>query len=199
MGYSVKAIDAADHSSLDMQKVKRALGKSAGATARKEGIDAIISLHNISRKTTNSVDYDATMTNEGINIEGDIRIGPEAFVEDRPWLAQIVFHEIVHSDQWKYYAERGLKLIVTPPVAEPARILKGLDEHECHGWVVTKRVPLGLSEKQVRSVQTRRQIAGVEFEDDREIKGLVDTGKYAEARRVLVDRWFAAAAKAKTP
>jgi hypothetical protein len=161
-----------------------AFNKGADATARQAAIDYVVTAHGFSKSGTNSLAYEASLKLPGRNIRGDIKIGPLAFEQDLPWLAGIVFHELVHSPQYAYYASKGVTQI-DPTRSEPERLMIALDEYEAYWWSVKRSVELELSRAQVSEIRKRAEFAFIDL-DDPKANRLAESQRFDAARDELI-------------
>ncbi len=118
-------------------------------------------------------------------------IGPQAFEQDMAWLAGIVFHELVHSPQYAYYAERGVPQ-VNPKRSETERLMIALDEYEAYWWSLKRSVELALSSAQQNEIRRRAQYAFIDL-DDSTIGSLAQKQQFDAARDELIRRYNAKA------
>ncbi len=175
------ARDFATHQSL--QRVA-AFNKGADAAARQVAIDYVVKAHAFSKDDTKTLIYDPGLKLPGRNVAGDIRIGPLAFAQDLPWLAGIVFHELVHSPQSAYYAARSVTQI-DPNRSEAERLMIALDEHEAYWWSLKRAVELGLAQAQQAEIRKRAQFALIDL-DEPAARSLAQKQKFDDARDVLI-------------
>lgn len=158
---------------------------------RKQAIDALISLHGIDLKTTQSLDYDPALRQPGFNEYGKVRIGPSAFAQDYHWLAAIVFHEVIHSDQFDFYSSNGLDLSTLPRTAQPGierTMMKALDEYEAYLWVSRNSSALGLTDGQKSDIKSRLFHAKVDIYDEK-TAAFASKGEFDAARLDLIKRY----------
>ncbi len=175
------ARDFATHKSL--QRVA-AFNKGADAGARQVAIDYVVTAHGFSKDDTQSLLYDPGLNQPGRNVAGDVRIGPPAFAQDLPWLAGVVFHELVHSPQYAYYAAQGVTQI-DPNRSDPERLMIALDEHEAYWWSLQRSVELGLAQAQQAEIRKRAQFALIDL-DEPAARSLAQKQKFDAARDVLI-------------
>ncbi len=129
------------------------------SNARQKAIDYLVRLHGINLATTKSLRYDSSfIERDGRNVKGNIRIGPLAFAQDKSWLANVVFHETVHSDQFLFYEKQGAGSI-NPQNSQPERILVALDEYEAFYWAWFNQGALGLDAQQTLTRARTRSLA----------------------------------------
>ena len=198
MSYPVRPIpfnprDFATHESL--QRIA-AFGRGAGVTTRQVAIDYVVTSHAFSKGHTRTLLYAADLTLPGRNIRGDIRIGPLAFEQDLAWLAGIVFHELVHSPQYAYYASKGVTQI-NPSRSETERLMIALDEYEAYWWSLRRSAELALSQEQQSEIRRRAQFALIDL-DDPKAKSLAQTQRFDAARDELMRRYSAVPVAAHT-
>jgi hypothetical protein len=191
MSYSVRQIpfnprDFASHQSL--QRVA-AFVRGADAAARQAVIDYVVSAHALTKDHTRSLLYAAELNLPGRNIRGDIRIGPLAFEQDFAWLAGVVFHELVHSPQYAYYAVKGVTQI-NPSRSDTERLMIALDEYEAYWWSLKRSVELSLSQEQQAEIRRRAQFALIDL-DDPKAKSLAQSQRFDAARDELIARYRA--------
>jgi hypothetical protein len=163
-----------------------AFGKGANVSARQTAIDYVVEAHAFSKNHTKSLVYAATLDLPGRNIRGDIRIGPLAFEQDQAWLAGVVFHELVHSPQYAYYAGKGVTQI-DPTRSETERLMIALDEYEAYWWSLKRRVELGLSQAQQSEIRRRMQFALIDL-DDTKVSDPAQKQQFDAARDELIRR-----------
>jgi hypothetical protein len=169
-----------------MLQVIRSFDQGSQASERQRTIDYLVRQHGMNLTTTKSLRYDPTfMKRDGTNTLGDIRIGPLAFRQDRSWLANVVFHEIVHSDQFDCYHRHGVVFGNHPPNSEPLRVIVALDEYEGFYRSWQNRRAFNLSTKQSAELQREIRLWRIEI-DDEETVSLTDAGKFTEARLALI-------------
>jgi hypothetical protein len=189
MPYPVRQIpfdprDYATHESL--QRVA-AFAKGADATVRQIAIDYVVTAHALGKDHTNSLLYASSLKLPGRNVRGDIQIGPAAFEQDLPWLAGIVFHELVHSPQYAYYAKRGVSQI-DPKRSEPERLMIALDEYEAYWWTLRRSGELALSQEQQAEIRRRAQHALIDL-DDPTASSLAKKQQFDSARDELIRQY----------
>jgi hypothetical protein len=118
-----------------------------------------------------------------------VRIGPLAFAEDFPWLAGIVFRELIHSPQYAYYVSKGLTQI-DPSRSEIERRLFALDEYEAYTWTLHRGVELALSPAQRNEIRRRAVYALIEVADSK-AQALAEKQEYNSARDELIRQFNA--------
>jgi hypothetical protein len=188
MPYPVRQIpfdprDYARHESL--QRVA-AFVKGADATVRQVAIDYVVSAHALSQDHTRSLLYAANLNRPGRNVAGNIRIGPLAFEQDLAWLAGVVFHELVHSPQYAYYAAKGVTQI-DPNRSETERLMIALDEYEAYWWSLKRSVELALSPEQQAEIRRRAQFSLIDL-DEPKVNRLAQSQQFDAARDELIRR-----------
>lgn len=176
--------DFATHQSL--QRVA-AFTKGADAATRQTAIDYVAKAHAFSKDHTKTLVYDSSLTVPGRNIRGDIRIGPLAFDQDQCWLAGIVFHELVHSPQYAYYATKGV-LQIDPKRSEVERRMIALDEYEAYWWSLQRSVVLGLTQVQQAEIRRRAQHALIDL-DDSKLQALAQAQRFDAVRDELIKKY----------
>ena len=160
----------------------------AEASSRQRTIDYLVRQHGINLATTKSLRYDSTLlTKAGVNLKGDIRIGPMAFAQGHCWLANVVFHEAIHSDQFHFYAQHKIELRNYPADSEPVRVQIALDEFEGFFWVWRNGRSLGLSAAQMAEMEREVRLWQIEI-DDAETLQFVRTANFNDARLALFKR-----------
>lgn len=162
--------------------------KDTDPAARQTAIDYLVRLHNIDLSNTKSLRYDAGFKEkDGRNVKGVIRIGPGAFLQDAPWLANVVFHETVHSDQFLTYDQQGVGTI-DPRRSEPERILVALDEYEAFYWAWFNRRALGVSKDQIAALERELSLWQIDIDDKATVefarKAQFDTARLALIARI---------------
>ena len=189
MPYPATAI-AADAAKQANLQHKAAFQKDADESTRQPAIDFVAKAHGFNMDYTKSLTYDKGLDQPGQNIAGVIRIGPLAFEQDLEWLSGIVFHELVHSPQYQYYASKGITHVDSTR-SDPERRMIGLDEYEAYTWTVIRSVELGLSEKQKQFITHRAGLALIDLEDDPKPKLLAKRRHFDAARDELIDEYNA--------
>jgi hypothetical protein len=189
MSYPARKIpfDARDFASHKSLLRVAAFRKDAGADARQTAIDYVVTAHAFSKDHTKSLSYASDLDLPGRNIRGEIRIGPQAFEQDQAWLAGIVFHELVHSPQYAYYASKGVAQI-DPKRSETERLMIALDEYEAYWWSLKRSVELSLSPAQQAEIRRRAQFALIDL-DDPKASGLAKQQQFDAARDDLIRRF----------
>lgn len=176
--------DYSSHQSL--QRIA-AFGKNGGATSRQVAIDYVVTAHAFCKDHTKSLLYDASLSLPGRNIAGNIRIGPQAFAQDLAWLAGIVFHELVHSPQYAYYASKGVTQI-NPSRSETERLMIALDEYEAYWWSLKRSAEFALSETQQSEIKRRAQHALIDL-DEPSANALAKQRRFDAARDELIRQY----------
>jgi hypothetical protein len=197
MPYPVRQIPFDPRDFADYKSLLRvgAFGKDASAASRQVAIDYVLTGHAFSKDHTKTLVYAATLDLPGRNIRGDIRIGPQAFEQDLAWLAGVVFHELVHSPQYAYFASKGVTQI-NPKRSETERLMIALDEYEAYWWTLTRSAELSLSQPQQAEIRKRAQFALIDL-DDTKAAGLAKSQRFDAARDELIRRYHAKPAVAQ--
>jgi hypothetical protein len=157
---------------------------------RQKAIDILIKEHAIDLSTTKSMFYDKSLTKEGQNRNGHIRIGPKAYSRSTSWLAHIIFHETVHSDQFSFYSSVGIDLTALEANennSELLRLLYALDEVESWFILWTNRLNLGMSTQEIADIEREYHLFSIDL-DDTSIRRLADEKRFLEARMMLISR-----------
>jgi hypothetical protein len=189
--YAVRAIKASEADSPDMRAVIAGFASGASPAARQAAIQNLMKLHAVDLKTTKSLRYDATLTSrDGRNLKGDIRIGPGAFTQDYHWLAGVVFHEVVHSDQFAFYADNGVAFANEEAKSDTERVMVALDECEGFFWPWYNSQSLGLSTSQQSALRREVQLWLIEIDEKATVE-LARKGQFEQARLALIKRWTA--------
>ena len=184
--YNLRATRLSDYGRYEMLNVTSSFMRNAKAGVRQSALKGLATLHGMNLATTKTLRYDPSLTNrDGINQNGNIRMGPGAFKQDRHWLAAVLFHEVIHSDQFQFYGRHGISF--AKPKFESERILVALDECEGFFWPFHCSKALGLSAAQTNSFRREVQMWMVEI-DDRETVAYARRGAFDRARRALVKR-----------
>ncbi len=186
MAYSVRPIPMSSYGKHEMLVVVAGLADNASAATRQRTIEMLIFLHGISRANTRSITYDPTfLAREGRNVKGDIRIGPEAFKKkDHRWLANVIFHESIHSDQFVWYDAKGFKFGSGNPTSTE-RILIALDEFEGFYWPWKNSAALDLSEDHQRELRREVDMWLIEI-DHPPTQDLAKKADFEQARLNLI-------------
>lgn len=185
--------DFATHQSL--QRIA-AFSKNADAKLRQVAIEYVVNAHAFSTAHTKSLKYNAALKLPGRNIGGVIEIGPAAFEQDQEWLAGIVFHELVHSPQYAYYAGKGVTKI-DPTRSETERLMIALDEYEAYWWSLNRSVELRLSAAQQAEIRRRAQYALIDL-DDAKVQNHARRQRFDAGRDELIGRYTAQPAGGRT-
>jgi hypothetical protein len=186
--YTLRAIELTDYASHEMLLVTASFDPKASADIRQRAIDYLARKHGMDLANTKSLRYDPTFTRkDGMNTKGDIQIGPSAFKQDKAWLANVVFHESVHSDQFHYYDQNGMDFSKHSVNDEPVRVMIALDEFEGFYWTWRNAKPLGLSDAQTAELHREVQFWKIEI-DDEETVGHAVRARFDAARLALIAR-----------
>jgi hypothetical protein len=190
--------DARNYASAEMLQLISTFEGNADATARQKAIDYLVKIHGMSLATTKSLRYEAGFTaKDGRNVKGDIKIGPLAFAQDSSWLANVVFHETVHSDQFSTYDKQGVGSI-NPQNSQPERILVALDEYEAFYSSWFNRRPLGLDKDQTSSLERELGLWLIEIDDKTTVE-LARRAQFDAARTALIGKIPSAARQKGAP
>lgn len=191
MPYPVRQIlfDPRDYAGHESLLRVAAFRQNADSTARETAIDYVVKAHGMSKAHTRTLVYDPTLSLPGRNIRGDVRIGPLAFAQDQAWLAGVVFHELVHSPQYAYYASKGVTQI-NPARSETERLMIALDEYEAYWWSLQRAQALALSREQRAELRRRTQYALIDLDDPR-AGALARQQRFDAARDVLIQYYKA--------
>lgn len=181
------AFDPRDYASHKSLLRVAAFTKGASVLSRQTAIDYVVTAHGFSKDHTRTLVYDSSLDLPGRNIRGEIHIGPQAFEQDLAWLSGIVFHELVHSPQYEYYASKGVTQI-DPARSDTERLMIALDEHEAYWWSWKRRVELGLSEQQQIEIRRRTQFALIDV-DSKPVNDLARQQKFDGARDLLIQSY----------
>jgi hypothetical protein len=161
-----------------------AFTNSATATSRQLAIDYAVTAHGFSKDHTKTLVYAGSLDLPGRNIRGHIQIGPQAFGQEEAWLAVIVFHELVHSPQYAYYASKGVTQI-DPKRSETERLMIALDEYEAYWWSLKRSSELAISQPQQAEIRRRAQHALIDL-DDSKTNDLARQQRFDAARDELI-------------
>jgi hypothetical protein len=191
MPYPVSKIpfDPRDYASHQSLLRVAAFVKGADAATRQAVIDYVVTAHAFAKDDTKSIVYAASLNKPGQNVAGNIQIGPPAFEQDLAWLAGIVFHELIHSPQYAYYAGKGVTQI-DPKRSETERLMIALDEYEAYCWSLKRSAELALSESQQAEIRRRAQHALIDL-DDSKLQDLARSQRFNAARDELILRFNA--------
>lgn len=189
MSYTVRQIpfDPRDYASHQSLQRMAAFVKGADASARQIAIDYVVTAHALSMNHTKSLVYAANLNQPGRNVAGNIQIGPVAFEQDLAWLAGVVFHELVHSPQYAYYASKGVTQI-DPTRSEPERLMIALDEYEAYWWSLKRSAELSLSAQQQNEIRRRAQFALIDL-DEPKANRLAQSQQFDAARDELIRQY----------
>lgn len=197
--FSLRPISLGDFGRHAMLVVTAAFVDGATSDTRQSAIKHLANLHGMNLANTKSMRYDQTLAKDGTNLDGDIRIGPGAFKQDYHWLAAVVFHETVHSEQFAFYAQNGVTFAAgQPPRSEPERIMIALDECEGFYWPWRNAKTLDLSQDQQNSLRREVQLWLIEI-GDQTTADFVNKGQFDDARLALIKRMNSAVAGGKKP
>ncbi len=153
--------------------------------ARQKAIEFVALIHGIDLANTKSLRYQPSFAaRDGRNVNRDIIIGPSAFVQDSAWLATVVYHEVVHSDQFLEYDKQGVGSI-DPKNSGPERVLVSLDEYEAWFSTLFNRTALGLNQTQIASVQRELALWMIDIGDE-STKQLAQRKQFEAARTALI-------------
>ena len=189
--YSLRSIKLSDFGRHEMLTILAGCMPDASPAARQLAIQNLVKFHGIDLKTTKSLRYDATLTSrDGKNVTGDIRIGPGAFKDDYRWLANVVFHEVVHSDQFAFYTRHGVQFANQAASTETERVIVALDECEGFYWPWHCSRALELSADQQSALRREVQLWLIEIDDKATVE-LARKGQFEQARLALIKRWAA--------
>jgi hypothetical protein len=193
--FKLKPMSLGFYGKSDSLWVVAAFMQGAGAATRQNAIDILVRAHAMDLTATKSLIFDPKLKSPpGDNKNGQIRIGVQGFDQDLHWLAAIVFHETVHSHQFKFYADNGIVMANMNLDDEPVRMWRALDEFEAQFWPLSNAAALMLSTRQVKELQHLNALNRIDLDDgnDKEIKPLVDAAKFDAARLILIKRQLAA-------
>lgn len=186
--YHLRPIGIRGYASHEMLLVLRSFETTAIPNERQRTIEYLVRQHGINLTTTKSLRYDPTFTKRaGVNVKGDIRIGPLAFRQDRSWLANVIFHEVIHSDQFHFYARHGVVFGDREASSEAERVMVALDEYEGFYWPWRNSRALGLDETQRLSLEREVTLWQIEIDDPRTV-AFARKGQFQAARLALVER-----------
>jgi hypothetical protein len=181
----MRALSTDDMKSDGMAEVKAGFAANATASARTTACAAIARLHEMNLKATKSLSYDPTLGPFGRNVKKDVRIGPSAFSKTIGWLGCVVYHELVHSDQFDIYAAQGVELPAGEPSNETERRLVALDEAEAFYRTWEQRTIFKLSTEETQLVW-QRVIHKLIDVDEEVAQGLAKKKRFADARLSLI-------------
>jgi hypothetical protein len=181
----MRALTADDMKSPLMGDVNAGFAANATPALRSTAVAALARLHEMKLDVTNSLTYDANLTEFGRNVKKDVRIGPSAFGQDRNWLGGVIYHELVHSDQFDVYTRHGVELTASEARNETERRLVALDEAEAFYRTWQARGLFKLSQAQI-DVVWRRVIHKLIDVDDEPVQALAKKTQFADARLLLI-------------
>jgi hypothetical protein len=193
--FKLKPMTLGFYGKADSLAVVAALMTGADGATRQNAVDILVRTHAIDLSTTKSLIFDPKMKSPPAdNNMGAIRVGVGGFEQDMHWLAAIIFHETVHSHQFKFYADNGIVMANMKIDDEPVRMWRALDELEAQFRVLSNAAALMLSTGQVKELRRLNGLNRIDLGDggDKEIKPLVDAAKFDDARLVLIKRQLAA-------
>lgn len=169
--------------------VVRSFEARALSNVRQKAIEIVAYEHAMDLATTKSLQYDPALSEvEGKNHDRNIRIGPLAFAQDQGFLAQVIFHEIVHSDQYYFYSRHAVTSttsINNPKNAQIKRLLLALDEFECWFWSLRNAHALGLNAEQTKELKRELRLWQVEI-DEPQTAARAKQGDFDKARLFLI-------------
>jgi hypothetical protein len=175
------------HSSFENLLIIKSFDKKALPQQRQETIDYLIRQHKMNRVATKSLRYDTTLQIEGQNVSRNICIGPLAFSDNSAWLANVIFHELIHSDQFHWYEQKGVNLVHREIDSEISRLMLALDEFEGYYWCYHNRSALGLNASQAKKLHHEKDLYSVDI-DDEAIMRYVRRMDFYAARDLLIKR-----------
>jgi hypothetical protein len=181
----MRTLTTDDMKSAAMGEVKAGFASNATASARTSACAAIARLHEMNLKATKSLTYDPTLGPFGRNVKKDVRIGPSAFSRTIGWLGCVVYHELIHSDQFDIYAAQGVELPAGEPSNETERRLVALDEAEAFYRTWEQRETFRLTTDETQLVW-RRVIDKLIDVDEDVAQGLAKKKRFADARLSLI-------------
>lgn len=186
--YELRPIGLAAYARHEMLMVIASFDAKAQTHQRQRTIEYLARQHGMDLATTKSLTYDPTFTRrDGVNTKGDIRIGPTAFRQDSCWLANVIFHEIVHSDQFYFYEQHGLNLGHHQADSEPMRVLVALDEFEGFYRSLQNSRVFALDARQIAELEREVQLWQIEI-DDAETLSFIRNDQFDAARKALIKR-----------
>jgi hypothetical protein len=187
--YTLRSIKLSDFGRHEMLAIVGGCMPDAKPDMRQAAVQNLAKLHGMDLKTTKSLRYDSTLTSrDGKNVNGDIRIGPGAFKQDYHWLANVVFHEVVHSDQFEFYAQHGVQFANQAAKSETERVIVALDECEGFYWPWRCSKALDLSTDQESALRREVQLWLIDI-GDKDTVELARKGHFEQARLALIKRW----------
>lgn len=184
--YELHSLKLTDYGTYHMLLVTASFLENAPATNRQRTIDYLSLKHVMDTTTTKKLVYDATLKKqEAINVKGNITIGPKAFNQDRSWLANVIFHEIVHSDQFSFYEVNGVSFSHVESSSETERIIVAFDELESYYRTWRNSAALGLSSKQTSALKREVELRKIDVGDEELLK-LASKEGFEAARLMLI-------------
>jgi hypothetical protein len=106
----------------------------------------------------------------------------------------VVFHEVVHSDQFEFYAKNGVQFASQAASSETERVMVALDECEGFYWPWRNSSALDLDADQQSALRREVQLWLIEI-DDKDTVELARKGHFEQARLALIKRWTAERAR----
>jgi hypothetical protein len=186
--YTVRPMELTAYAKHESLLMIASFDAKADVAARQRTIDYLVGIHGIVLTNTKTLRYDpALLTKDGENKLGNIRIGPKAFAQDHSWLANIIFHESIHSDQFAFYAKHSIDLNNYPKDSEPVRVLIALDELEAFYWSWRNATILNVSKSQMAEMEREVRLWQINVDDAETLK-LARALKYNDARLALFKR-----------
>jgi hypothetical protein len=174
----------------DGQLVSLSLQSDASAALRQQAIDALARAHCMPMDDVVALTYDATLKQEGITENAAVRIGPSAFAGSSGWLALVVFHELLHCPQFKFYTRHGLNLTAADAIAQnrnTLRLLYALDELAC--WLISELSLDVLALHPAEAAWFASSLTHWKAQlDDEPIAPFVRRGEFVRARLALMAR-----------
>lgn len=157
------------------------------SSIRQQAVESVAIVHKINLSNVISLTYDTLLKDRGeTNAKREVRVGPSAFSQNVAWLANVVLHEAIHADQFRYYSDKN----ASEKIRKAKRILQkqivALDEFEAYYFCWRHEKTLNLSENQTLYLLKQIRLAAVDI-DDANLNGLAKKGKFAEARKLLLD------------
>lgn len=184
--YHLRPIELHEYGRHEMLIATASFDTAASIDVRQRTIEFLARKHGMNLANTKSLRYDPTFTRrDGVNTLGDIRIGPSAFRQDRAWLANVVFHESIHSDQFAFYDRQGMVFSNYKPDDEPVRVMIALDEFEGFYWSWRNAAPLGLSDGQTAELFRELQLWKIEIDHPKTVEFAL-RGQFDQARLALI-------------
>ena len=181
----MRALTDADMKSEGMASVKAGFASNAATTTRTAACAAIARLHEMNLQATNSIAYDPNLAEFGRNVKKDVRIGPSAFSKTVGWFGCVVYHELVHSDQFDIYAKNGVELSATEARNETERRLVALDEAEAFYRTWQQREVFKLTTAETQLVWQRVIHKLIDLDED-VAQGLAKKTRFGDARLALI-------------